>query len=98
MPLTAAELWVFALITSVVVPGGKLAGVQPSNRLSCRPTVAPLGPQAGSGMTPVPVVALKRPCTACGLSGSVTSRPPLQKLGPAKVQPGGLLAMVGIDV
>src|SRR5712672_1517000 len=98
MPLTAALLWVLALMTRVVVWGGKLPGVQPSNRLSCTPTVAPFGPQAGSGMTPVPVVVLKRPSTALGLSGSVTSRPPLQKFGPPKVQPAGLLAIWGTEV
>ena len=43
-------------MTSVVVLLGLLAGVQPSNRLSFGPTVAPFGPQAWSEMTPVLVV------------------------------------------
>ena len=38
------------IVEAVRTPTGKrnggLAGVQPSNRLSCGPTVAPFGPQA----------------------------------------------------
>src|ERR1700722_19901622 len=98
MPLTEAVLWVLALMTSVVVPGGKLPGVQPNNRLSLTPTVAPFGPQDGSGITPVPVVGSKAPSTAFGLSGSVTSRPPLHAGVPPKTQPRGLFAMVGMAV
>src|SRR6266478_2318828 len=98
MPLTAALLWVLALITSVVVWGGKLPGVQPRSKLSFTPTVAPFGPQAGSAMTPVPETGSKVVSTVFGLSGSVTSRPPLHAGVPPRTQPAGLFAMVGIDV
>src|SRR5215470_17138309 len=98
MPLTVAVLWVLPLMTSEVVPGGKLPGVQPSNRLSCGPTVAPFGPHAVSGMTPWPVAGSNKPSGEMGLSGSVTKRPPLQKGAAVKLQPAGLFAIWGIDV
>src|SRR5262245_37593029 len=96
-----AKFLVWALMTSVVVLLGLLAGVQPNNRLSCTPTVAPLGPQAWSGTTPTLLTGSNAPCTAVGANGLVTSRPPSQVMGPGscpKLQPGGLLAMIGSDV
>ena len=48
------------------------------------------------------VAGSKAPCTAVrGVSGSVTSRPPSQVIAPAvepELQPGGLLAILGIEV
>src|SRR3954453_15056227 len=104
MPLTGVCTLVLALMTSVMWSLGLFAGVQPSRMLSCGPTVAPFGPQACSGMTPVLVGGLNAPCTAVGVvsvAGSVTSRPPSHVTGPrlaSKLQPGGLLAMTGTDV
>src|SRR6266436_3232738 len=99
MPSTWAVLWVLALMTSVVLLFALLPGVQPSSRLSFTPTVAPFGPQTESAMTPVFVTGSYLPCTGCGLSGSVTSRPPSQVMAWGGVrfalawQPGGLLAI-----
>src|SRR5229473_2442234 len=95
-----AKFLVLALMTSVLVLVGTFCGVQPSSRLSCGPTVAPFGPHSLSGNTPVLVAALKAPITATGrvrVVGSITSMPPWQKLGPPKVQPGGLLAICGTE-
>src|SRR6202030_3556392 len=97
MPTTTAVFLVFAFMTSVVMPLGRLFGVQPSSRLSWGPTVAPFGPQPVSGTTPVFVVALNAPIVVTGpvtVVGSITSRPPLQLFG-ERVQPGGLLMIVG---
>src|ERR1700694_4853824 len=92
---------VLALITNVVVSLGLFCGVQPSNRLSSGPTVAPFGLQAWSRTTPVFLAGLKAPWTAVGAVGSVTSRPPSQVIGPARcpeLQPVGLWATIGSDV
>src|SRR5262249_20595931 len=100
MPLTFAVFLVVALMTSVLVLVGTFPGVQPSSRLSCGPSVEPLGPQLESGMTPVFLTGSNAPA-AVGLFGSVTSRPPWQKdlpPEPSKAQPTGLLAIWGIDV
>src|SRR5712692_4101041 len=103
MPLTWEKCLVVALMTSVLLLAGLLAWVQPSSRLSCGPTVAPLGPQSLSFTTPVLVAGLKAPITAVPpdtVVGSTTSSPPSQVMGPAsalKLQPAGLLAMTGID-
>src|SRR5262245_30702417 len=95
-----AKFLVVALMTSVVALLGLFAGVQPKSRLSCGPTVAPFGPHACSGTTPVFVAGSKAPITVVGIVGSTTSSPPSQVTGPAsalKLQPAGLLAMTGID-
>src|SRR5262244_2573106 len=100
-PLTLTLCVVLALKMVVWVSLGLLRGVQPSISSSSTPTVAPFGPQAASLTTPVWVAGSKAPSTALGLCGSVTSTPPWQVMGPAapsKLQPGGLLAMIGIDV
>src|SRR5262252_1177255 len=99
-----AKFLILALITSVVTLLGLLAGVQPSSRLSFTPTVAPLGPQACSGTTPVLVAGLNAPTTAVDIVsvvGSITRSPPSQVMGPGscpKLQPTGLFAMIGTDV
>src|SRR5271167_2762851 len=98
MPPILAKFLVSALMTSVVVLPCRLAGVQPNNRFSWGPTVAPFGPHALSGTTPTLLTASNAPCTAVGWSGSVTSSPPPQAGVPPRTQPGGLLAMVGIEV
>ena len=62
--------------------------------------MAPFGPHACSGTTPVFVAGSKAPNTAVGVVGSTTSSPPSQVMSPAsasKLQPAGLLAMIGID-
>src|SRR5437879_13801960 len=82
MPLTVAVFLVVALITSVVVSLGLFCGVQPRSRLSLGPTVAPFGPHAWSGTTPVFVTGSNAPTTAVGWSGSVTSSPPSHVIGP----------------
>src|SRR5262249_54994507 len=86
MPTTFVCFLLLALITSVIVLLGLLAGVQPSRIFSSGPTVEPFGPQPLSGTTPVFVRSSKAPCTALGVArlvGSVTSRPPSQVIGPA---------------
>src|ERR1700752_3276943 len=100
MPLTVAVFLVFALMTSVLVFVGTFCGVQPNRRLPFGPTVAPFGPQFCNFTTPVFVVGSNAPSTAFGDEtwvASTTSNPPWQKVGPPKVQPGGLLAICGID-
>src|SRR4051812_45944481 len=98
-----AKFLVFALITSVVTLLGLLAGVQPSSRLSLTPTVAPFGPQACSGTTPVLVAGSNAPISAVDplrVVGSITNSPPSQVTGPRsalKLQPAGLLAMIGTE-
>src|ERR1700693_61907 len=92
---------VLALITNVVVSLGLFCGVQPSNRLSSGPTVAPFGLQAWSSTTPVLVAGSNAPRTAVGAVGSITSRPPSQVIGPAvplKLQPWGLFLTIGTEV
>src|SRR5713226_5623100 len=104
MPAMLAKFLVTALMTSVVLLLGLLAVVQPSSRLEFGPTVAPFGPQEWSCTTPVFVAGSKAPITAVPpetVAGSTTSSPPSQVMGPAscpKLQPAGLLAMIGIDV
>ena len=96
MPLTCEKCLVVALITSVLSLVGLLAGVHPSSRLSCGPTVAPLGPQLLSGRTPVFVAGLKAPSTMVGrvmVVGSITISPPSQVAVP---QPPGL-PRIGTD-
>src|SRR5438552_18348308 len=81
MPLTWEKCLVVALMTSVRSLGGLLAGVQPNRRLSCGPTVAPLGPQLLSGTTPVFVTGSKAPRTmppGVTVVGSITINPPSQ--------------------
>src|SRR5437899_1362280 len=81
MPLTWEKCLVVALMTSVLSLVGLLAGVQPSSRLSCGPTVAPLGPQLLSCKTPVLVIGLNAPSTIAGrvtVVGSITISPPSQ--------------------
>src|SRR5215472_16759023 len=98
-----AKFLVVALMTSVVALLGLFAGVQPSSRLSCGPTVAPFGPHACSGTTPVFVVGSKAPITAVGVEsvvGSTTSGPPSHSIRAepaAQFVPAGFLAMNGID-
>src|SRR5215472_10752382 len=104
MPVIGVWTLVLALIASVIVSLGLLRGVQPRSTLSSVPTEEPLGLQAFSLTTPSFVAGLKAPWTAVGWAsvfGLVTSRPPWQVTGPAfasKLQPGGLLAMTGIEV
>ena len=81
MPLTWEKCLVVALMTSVLSLVGLLAGVQPNRRLSCGPTVAPLGPQLLSFRTPVFVAGLKAPSTmvpGVTVVGSITISPPSQ--------------------
>src|SRR5438876_12187075 len=81
MPLTWEKCLVVALITSVLELLGLLAGVQPSSRLSCGPTVAPLGPQSLSCKTPLFVAGSNAPSTKVGpvmMVGSITINPPSQ--------------------
>ena len=81
MPLTWEKFLVVALMTSVLVLAGLLAEVQPSSRLSCGPTVAPLGPQSLSCRTPVFVAGSKAPSTkvpGVTVFGSITISPPSQ--------------------
>src|SRR5579864_1974300 len=103
MPPMLAKCLVAALITNVLVSLGLFCGVQPSSRLPCGPTVMPFGPQACSMTTPVLVAGLKAPMTAeapVRVVGSITIIPPSQVMGPGncpKLQPAGLLAMIGTD-
>src|SRR5581483_4176084 len=95
-----AMFLVAALMTSVVLSLGLFCGVQPSSRLSWTPTVAPFGPHLLSGTTPVLVVGSNAPSPIVGPVGSTTRSPPSQVIGPdscPKLQPGGLLAMTGIE-
>src|SRR5258705_6176630 len=81
MPLTWEKCLVVALMTGVLLLVGLLAWVQPSIRLSCGPTVAPLGPQSLSATTPVFVAGSKAPRTmlpGVTLVGSITINPPSQ--------------------
>ena len=81
MPLTWEKFLVVALMTSVLRLAGLLARVQPSSRLSCGPTVAPLGPQSLSCTTPVFVAGSKAPSTkvpGVTVVGSITISPPSQ--------------------
>src|SRR2546421_11138456 len=104
MPLTWVKCLVVALMTSVLSFVGLFAGVQPSSRLSCGPTVAPLGPQLLSGKTPVFVAGSKAPSTMTGrvtVVGSITISPPSQRtlaVGVGAVtHPGGLFPRTGTD-
>src|SRR5499427_1212518 len=95
-----AKFLVPALITSVPTFAGLFAGVQPRSRLSFGPTVAPFGPQACSGTMPVLVAGLNAPTTMVPSVGSMTASPPSQVIGPddpSKLQPIGLLAMIGTE-
>src|SRR5260221_11664967 len=81
MPLTWEKCLVVALMTSVLSLAGLLVGVQPSSRLSFGPTVAPLGPQLLSAITPEALAELKAPSTKIPdvtESGSITISPPSQ--------------------
>src|ERR1051325_10653708 len=96
-----AKFFVFAFITRAVTLLGLLAGVQPSSRLSCTPTVAPFGPQACSGTTPVLVAGLNAPITKFDVVtafGATTNRAQSQVIAPRsalKLPPAGLWAMIG---
>src|SRR6266436_1923878 len=81
MPFTWVKCLVVALITSVLSLVVLLAGVQPSSRLSFGPTVAPLGPQLLSRITPEFLDESKAPSTkfpGVTVSGSITINPPSQ--------------------
>src|SRR5882724_11890261 len=81
MLLTCEKCLVVALITSVLSLVALLAGVQPKSRLSCGPTVGPLGPQLLSCRTPLFVAGSKAPSTkfpGVTVSGSITINPPSQ--------------------
>src|SRR4249919_2623162 len=96
MLLTWEKFLVVALMTSVLRLAGLLASVQPSSRLSCGPTVMPLGPQSLSATTPVLVAGLKAPSTMLPdgtVVGSITIMPPSQVAAP---QPPGL-PRIGTD-
>src|SRR5882672_8450302 len=90
MPLTWEKCLVVALMTSVLLLVGLLAWVQPSIRLSCGPTVAPLGPQSLSCKPPLFVAGLKAPSAmnpGVTVVGSITIKPPSQVI-PAPQPPG----------
>src|SRR2546423_2743498 len=102
MPLTCEKCLVVALITRVLRFAGLLAWVHPSSRLSCGPTVAPLGPQSLSFTTPVLVAGSKAPITMAPrvtVVGSITISPPSQVTagGGPLTHPGGLLPRTGTD-
>src|SRR5438552_3147644 len=91
-----------ALMTCLLLFVVLLATVQPSSRLSCGPSVAPLGPQAVSGTTPLFVAGSKAPSTMIPevkLAGSITIIPPSQvtlAAGPVR-HPFGFSPRIGTD-
>src|SRR6516164_3868949 len=111
MPVIGISVWVLAFITSRITLAGLFAGLQPKRMLSSGPTLAPFGPQLFVNLTtPVLVPGSNAPWTTLTTvpwnessiaSGSVTRTPPLQVIGPGDrpaLQPGGLSAMIGIEV
>src|SRR5258706_15206264 len=83
MLLTWEKRLVVALMTSVLSLVALLAGVHPKSRLSCGPTVAPLGPQLLSCKTPEFLAGSKAPLTkvpGVTVVGSITISPPSQAI------------------